>query len=414
MLFASEDLPLHHTYFKDVLTSDGGVLGHYRRVARGLVRYYRESVRPAFPGLPAEIPQDMLGELLGLNFVNPVLRKLPEPRLTETSEMVHWLLSWRQVGAPTFQLSHSLASALLLTDPSNVVFEDLPWPYDSFVLTLPHPKGPVLFTDVEGREMEGRYVVVHRYRAPIGQDLHRYGQEFIDRVNTMVGRLRTQGTDQPVPVNLAGLDPRLPVWGPYHYRTHVRIVSETGVSLYNRSFWPAQEPDSREAVRPWVAAEEGSEYSELTRTDRDAVKAVNRIVANLSLYLATLSQNKRPAAKKRRGVNPETREEGYDLYEVPLVDPEKGTVIKLDPALREAAASWCREGHDPKRWSLSSRVAVIGHWKQVPYGPMKPPEGVSDWKRPTRRKWIAPYKRGPDAAETVTKTYRAEGPPGKT
>jgi hypothetical protein len=160
-------------------------------------------------------------------------------------------------------------------------------------------------------------------------------------------------------------------------------------------------------------AESGMDYSALNRADRDAIKAVNRILMNLSLYLSTLAQNRRPAQKKRRGVDPVRNEEGYDLYEVPLIDPEQGTVIKLDPILREAAASWCREGKDPKRWSLSSRIAVIGHWKWVPYGPMKPPEGVTDWKRPVRRKWIAPYKRGPEASETVAKTYRAEGPKEK-
>lgn len=410
MLFGPPDLPIGSPAFAKILAADGGVLGHYRHTAASFSRHYREAVRPAFVGLPREVPQDMTGELIALNFVNPVMRSLPEPRLTEVTEMVHWLLSWRQLGAPTFQLSHSVAAAMLMTDPANVAFEDVPWPYDSYMISLPAPKGPIMFTDFEGREQYGRLVVVHRYRAPQPENMERFGLDFIARVRETESEVRRQGTSRAAHVNLTGVDPCEPTYGPWHYRTLVRVVADEGTSVFYRAHWPSDPPEVAGKIKVWAEATAGVDYTELAREDRDAIKAAHRLVANLSLYLATLAENRRPVAKRRRGVDPAKGEEGYDLYDVPLVDPERGHVIKLDPEVREAASAWCREGQDPRRWSLQSRVAVIGHWKNVPYGPLKVEGAPPDWKRPTRRKWIAPYKRGPEATETLAKTYRVDGP----
>lgn len=394
---------------QEIVAADGGIMGHYRRVARQFVRYYQQVVRPAIQGLPAEVPQDVLGVVLGKTFVNPTQGQRSPERQLELDEVGHWMLTWRQMGAPTFQLSHSVTAALLLTDPSNVRYEDVPWPYDSFAILLPSPQGPIVFTDTAGKDVAARCVVVHRYLAPKVR-IQEYQQKLLDRVAQMRAEVSRRGTSVPTYFNCHGLSAKDVENGEAHYHTHIRVMSDTGVSLFNSSHWPWAGPDTAEKVDVWLDTDQGVDYVPLNREDKDAVKAALRLVVNLAIYLATLRENKRPCEKRRRGADAAKEEPGYDLYDVPLVDPESGTVIKLDPAVRDAAAGWCREGRDPTRWKLQSRIAVVGHWKQVPYGPMKIEGAPEGWVRPKRRKWIAPYKRGPEATETVAKTYKADGP----
>lgn len=395
--------------YRQALKALGGVLGHYRQAAASFSRIYREVTRQWCLGMPPELPQDILGELLVLNFLDASLRQLEEPHCTEVVEMILALLCWRQVGAPTFHLSHSVAAGLLLTDPANVSFADVPWPYESFAIDLPYPNSPIQFTDFEGGEQIARTVIVHRYRIPGEEGKASFLQEFSTRANNAMKLAKEQGPDKPTQIHLEGLDVTNEVYGPWRYATLIRVVSESGISVFFRSRWPHQDSEATMKVSEWYKIDESQNFTPMARSDQDAIRAAHRLTVNLCLYLSTLAANRRPVQKRRRGADPKKNEIGYDVYDVPLVDPETGTTIRLDPSMKDAAAAWCKEGRDPKRWSLSSRIAVIGHWKQVPYGPMKP-EGATEapegWKRPTKRKWIAPYKRGPDATETVAKTYK--------
>ena len=61
-------------------------------------------------------------------------------KTVEQAEMLHWQARWCQAGAPTFQLTHSLAAALTMTQSDALTWGDFRLPHDAMLITLPSAK----------------------------------------------------------------------------------------------------------------------------------------------------------------------------------------------------------------------------------------------------------------------------------
>lgn len=422
MIFPTRELTFGTDDYTEYVRAEGGLLAHYRKCALLFRAQYR-SVCDSYPGMPWPLPRSLLALLLIPNFAQPALKDLKPPEATEVPEMVSWFINWRDLGAPTYQLSHSLASALLLTDPGAVPYEDIPWPYPAFMVTLPSPDSPLVFTDGAGRDEVGRFIVVYRYQTPAESRLEEFHLLFDAVYQDAGARLsaRVRGRHsapecadalfrEALPVNFKHLDLSLPAFESPGDHALIRVVGDHGGSIYARAPWPLTRPASQASVEPWITRRHLDNITELSEKDNRALIAAHRLVVNLLLYLGSLRDHNRPVTSKKRGANSATNDPGYELFDVPLIDPEKGTVIKLAPELRQAARDWCRHGEDPKRGAASAPAYVSGHWRRVPYGPRKSEDPT--YVQPRRRLWIAPFRRGPKDLDPIAKTYVVEK--GKT
>jgi hypothetical protein len=64
-----------------------------------------------------------------------------EERTRDEGLQMHSFLRWADRGLPTFDVTHGLMAALLLTDPSDVGAEDVKLPFGTFALRLPTRSG---------------------------------------------------------------------------------------------------------------------------------------------------------------------------------------------------------------------------------------------------------------------------------
>jgi hypothetical protein len=73
-----------------------------------------------------------------------------------------------------------------------------------------------------------------------------------------------------------------------------------------------------------------------------------------------------------------------------------GREIKLPKSMREAARDLGRAAKSPAVWELKSRMMVRGYMRNQPHGP---------GRTERRKQWIAPYWKGPEAAEVQPRLY---------
>lgn len=294
----------------------------------------------------------------------------------ELAETNHWMLRWRKFGYPTFQLTHSLAAALLLTDCSSVSGGDFRFPFPSFLITMPYPKSP-LSIDGEDGPAEVRWIVVHTMDYPVPEDSAK-----------VEARLSDMGMFSKTPSDIR-----------YNRSSMVRLIEPAGIGVFERKIFPSDD----QTLESWLMTGiplEAVHHLPSTSLDDSAARAGLRLVANLSLYLDA------------------QRQEGHDLPERHIHNPKKkkgrdkpgraigpplppawilGQDIKLEPELRAAATQSARpKGQQRAEWSLQSQHVVRGHWKMQPYGP-----GRSLQKRIR----IEPYWRGPRLAEAVLRSF---------
>lgn len=354
--------------------------------------YLLKQYRAAFPeseGFPRAPPNTYAGLLFTQWILNWIGLKFEagteeDPQVLSDIHEVHWSICWAADGFPTFQLSHSLVTALLLTDPGNVRADEIVWPLDLFRIVLPQPNCPISFWDPDSdAPIPVTSIGVRRTITPSTVEDKRRVGEYVSTNSGWFrrGRMTRQFSFPPLEKEGAGTE-----WA-------IRFMAVGGKDrqLWQSSPWPPTGAGAR--VRDW-ASETAKHDDGFTQLDGDATKAIRRLIVNLLLYLQVLKQNGREVTKK-------VRHKGtVDHYEVPLVTPESGRTIRLDPELHAAARDWATSGRQPARWKLSSQVVVMGHYRDVPYGPMNVDP------RPTRQRWIEPYRRGPEDKDPVAHTYK--------
>lgn len=357
-------------------------------ISAWLLSHYRKAF-PEERGYPRNLPNTYAGIiftqqiLAGLGYLHPN-EDLTSPQMTSTVHETHWSIVWAANGYPTFQLSHSLVAALLLTDPGNVRADEIEWPLDIFYIKLAEPNCPISFWDNESNTaIEVRGIAVRRTLAPITQEGK---QELTDHLMVQCGwnDYTTRQRDFTYPP--LEQENSLTEWS-------VRYMATGGNhrQLWQSAPWPQKGTEAR--VSEWTERKFLPEQ-DLKQLDADASTAMRRLLVNFLLYLQALKDNKRevPVKKRHKGT--------VDFYEVPLLTPETGRTVRLDRELMDAARDWAHSARQPARWKLRSQVVVMGHYRDVPYGPLNVEP------RPTRRRWIEPYRRGPEDKDPVAHTYK--------
>lgn len=294
----------------------------------------------------------------------------------ELAENTHWQLRWRDFGYPCFHLTHSLAAALLLTDCSEVKGRDLKFPFPSFLITLPRPKGLIQISDMETSEpTDAGWISVHTIRLPKNQD----GGE----------KLHSSLIDGSYMFKTPNIE--------WEYVSVIRTLDSHGVGVFKRNKFPG--PD--DTLEEWLTSYhplEGKYLLKETELDKSAAHASLRLLVNLCFYLdAQSAQGKKlPKQKMLRRKWKPGRGSG------PPVPPAwiLGRELKLDSELVEAARNTASPNPKTRaEWELKSQHVVRGHWRNQPYGP----------KRSLRKRvWIEPHWRGPRASEAIVRNFTSK------
>lgn len=276
------------------------------------------------------------------------------PHETRREEVVqmHTLLGWIDNGMPVFELTHGLMAALLLTDPTDVLAEDVKMPFPTFLVRFPQP-----FWQVQGNSGTHRpavYALVHQCLTPkmmINSD----GQAHVfDRETRIINR----------------------------------IVSQDGIT----QVWERRTPIPEAGpIAPWLAEivgeapNEGQSLRPLIEDDRHLLIAFRRLLINLCLYIAEHGRGEKISRPPKKHKSKNKSEPS------PAPTPEVwilGREVKLDRDLVDSAKAWTESRAGGKRadgWKIRSRFTVRGHWRNQPCG-----EG----RKERRLKWIAPHWKG--------------------
>jgi hypothetical protein len=286
-------------------------------------------------------------------------------------------LRWIECGLPTFELTHSLAASLMLTDPSRASPEFVRSPFHTFLVRLPSP-----FWDFV--EADRHFDMTHLWVA-----------HFCDAGGPHLMLMPTVRRGMPGISTL-----------------HAPIDSsvDLGRWLHERIDPPVGRPgDSEEFVQG---------NREKIALNEHLSRAARRLYANLCLYIADLQaanrlsldirpRNDRGRKCRRSGPNESPRTTNWVL----------GREIKLDSNLLEAARSWTGMKTGKRGlWSVHCRFTVVGHWRDQVCGKRKKlPDGTwTPWpsRRPTR---IEPYWKGPSAGDLLhhLRTFAPQTSPDK-
>ena len=285
----------------------------------------------------------------------------------------HACVRWWRGGVARFHLSHSLATQFALTDVDGIDASDLRLPFPTFVIELPHPKGPLLFDNAEIEQIEDvQFVIVNRY---CGVSSAQLSSAINHRAKIYDWRDEVREYNR-IKHELKWQEPKV--------RT---ILFGTRMTTLD-DCWPLEGAvDCSDVVSK-------DDFARAVTTVRDlrAVEIARRIVVNLALYLRHVVS---AGLSGGRTVN---HDHGISslLYEL-------GTEVKIDARLRQASRDYCLSGRRPEPWRLAKRFIVRGHWKKQPVGP----------ERAERKMiFVEPYWKGPADAPVIARTYVAEGVKG--
>jgi len=269
----------------------------------------------------------------------------------------HTLLRWADSGLPAFDLTHGLAAALLLTDPSDVAAELVRLPFSTFAVRM--PSGFWVLDGRDGERVEASLCMVHTYRAPTSRSPEQPQPLMCTRIIGRNGSTSTWEIREPLPT--AGrigdwLDDEVPP-----------VIDPTGVVV------PPDEEDRRLSI------------------------SFRRLLVNLCLYIAAHGRGEKLGTRRPGRRCPDARHQpvGPDVW---ILD--RG--VKLDPELVESAQAWT-DAHDGRRgtgeaWRLRARFTVRGHWRNVAHGPRLSLH---------RLQWISPFWKG--VGPTFAHVYKPEG-----
>lgn len=309
---------------------------------------------------------------------------------TELLRHIHWLPRWAMYGFPTFDLTHSLASALLLTDCRRMRVEDAPWPFPSFLIRLPYPDSPITIGGPDGKRVPAWCLEVHTYGHADERDYDRFNLALYSKAQGQFCQMPCDATWKELRVAVERLGRSIP------HRPFSVVTAHSIEDLALFRFSPQADP--KDSLEGWVSGalvkgkpDFRNEYIEavapMDAADRNTINAIHRIVANLCIYLTTCKAPEQPKHKAKTGR--------------PMSEWRPRTVgseVKLPPEMRAAAKAFAESGHDRKTWRIHSRFTVRGHWRDQACGP----------KRVDRRRtWIEPFWKGPKLGVELERVYHA-------
>lgn len=308
----------------------------------------------------------------------------------ELFETSHWQACWAQYGCPVFNLSHGLTSAMLLTDCRGLRMEDVQWPFESVLIALPTPGSPFKFHPVnDTHPVEGRWIRVHRYQAPLTRD------ERV-RIEHEFERARTEARKAQNPIQ-SYVQALRQIQCPTGSRTIIHVDDVDGNSVFQADKWYHEGP-----VEPWLECRQPDGHvSEFSDLDRFAVQAAARLVVNLFVYINTQVKERKldltiraPKRDREGNLRPYTWQVGGE--------------IKLPKEMHGAASAFAQRHTDKASWRIHSRFAVRGHYHRYWIGSKKDPN------RQRRMQWVAPYWKGPaDGPQISSRLYAVDTPDDK-
>jgi hypothetical protein len=269
----------------------------------------------------------------------------------------HAISRWHRGGAPRFRLTHSFATQLALTDPDGVDGAEVRLPFDTFLIELPFPRGPLVFDDLDGPRDALCILVNVTYNSTDTITVPRHPD-----AGSIARSLLAQKNER--------------VWD----QMAIRMIV-----LADLLHEDSQYIDDPISIGETVALAKQDHLVDMTGRDRRCCLLASRTVVNLALSLKY-----RPSAPGEGGRTVH-EEHGLDsiIYEL-------GRDVKIDSRLRAGARAFCVAGSQPQEWELAKRFVVRGHWKQQPHGPGR-----------TERKmiFVKPYWKGPADAPAVSHVY---------
>lgn len=345
----------------------------------GKVSLHNWSVaRSAMPGLPKDVGPTWLDAQFLYDHLDRGPRTGDAKTDVELVELVHWRARWVQDGSPTFQLTHGLEAALVMTDCSGVKWVDFKLPFDSIMITLAHPNNLINITGMDGvTVMPARWIIVHT--ALTGESLA--DGEAMNAAYEHASRRMLLGDRGPMSDLVRSVRSRAGA----RRRLLYRLVAEDGTSIFSTCYVGADEDTIDEWFHP-TGKRGGALGVDL---DRHASEAASRLVVNLCLYIAGLRADGQWSPRP-----PKTQRDGADPSATTYV---VGREIKLSPQVRESARAWCEQGRNKAAWRVRSRSMVRGHWRNQAHG-----QGMLL----RRKKWILPHWRGPEGGPELARMYR--------
>lgn len=312
-------------------------------------------VQRLFPALevPLDLPVFSDAVLLGpQRKAFDDLYQREKPRFTILMMNLHRLARWASFHVPVIELSSGLLSALLLTDPASVEWDEIHPPFDTFAVRVP----PLWRLD---DPEEGNPVVTalwfHRYDvSDAAYTAQTMNLEGYDRQSVL-----GSSTSQWLLTEIAG---------------HMSVVIE-------QQPWQAMSlakwlnyKRARDAIRPGE--------DPCTVQDIHLQLAVRRLYINLCLYIAerglgAVRPQRRACRYTKRG-----QAEAAGLSTNWLL----GVEIPFDQTLHDAAKAWTETRRRQRAgWRVMKRTVVRGHWRNQACG-------LARAER--RRIWIMPHPRG--------------------
>lgn len=298
--------------------------------------------------------------LMGSSLAHAVMSQVAgRAALIEEMHQTHTLCRWVDAGLPSFELTHSLMAALLLTDPGDVAAELVRLPFAAFALQLPH--GFWSMTRSGGEVVPASVCLVHAYTAVTSKDPTTPRPLLAFRIIARDGQTSTWEIREPLPG-----EGRIGLW----ISDDVPVVDDpTGVVV------PPDEHDRRLAV------------------------AFRRLLVNLCLYVAERGMGE-PVGRR-----PPKRAGKASSSSPSLLSSSAwvlGREVKLARELVDAAKSWTdsRSARSQARegWRLAERFTVRGHWRNQAHGP---------GRGQRRLQWIAPFWKG--QGPSYSHLYTADG-----
>jgi hypothetical protein len=270
---------------------------------------------------------------------------------------LHGLVRWLQSGLPVLRPSLDLASGLVLTDPSDVRGEEWKFPFNTFLIHVPHD-----IWLIEG----GKALT---YDQETGEALEVYSAD--DTYVTMV----------MVHTYLDSYD---------HSCVEVRAIARSGLGLFSRFILPPLEAP----IGEWLAKTGTTKVKDspipLAGDEPRIITEIWRLVINLCLFVTGHGKGQSEARYTTKKARRRHQERG-----VPMSGPEVwvlGKEIKLDKELIAAAKSRTTG----RGWKVRSRWVVRGHFTNQAYGPRHSLR---------KRMWIKPHYSGKTAGERISHLY---------
>jgi len=313
----------------------------------------------------------------------PLFEMLPSPYHSiyalATADEIAFDAMWCRMSYPTFNLTHSLASNLLLSDPAKIDEGDVPWPFSTFRVVMP------LDTNVQFVDSDKQPTRVQCFRVTRMTVHEPPAHELSDDAQGV-----SLAALYAVP-NMARYREELKRMLDAHFafvagfptseRVMIRAYGASSVSIFHNSVWEG----SGTFCGDWLALDVGDSASpmfgpQLSLEDADtrALLILRRLALNLALYMRSKRPDNgamvwTPAAKASSSM---------------MKTWTLGGHVKVSAEVHDAAKSIIQgRPHGPVR----VQHIVRGHFKTV---------GHDD-----RSIYVAPYWRGPANGPTTDRVY---------